>query len=79
MLQIIPNDKSLGKIQILYVEKLHNIKPWQGYNIKRGETIIGTASDLSQLGYPSGITPHIHFQMYSGGKRIDPTPFFNFD
>ena len=33
----------------------------------------------NDLLHPSGITPHIHFQLYSGGKRIDPNPFFNFD
>ncbi|MFI1772531.1 RHS repeat-associated core domain-containing protein [Thalassobellus citreus] len=81
MLQIFPSDTTLGieRIDILYVNRLNNIRPWVNYNITRGETVLGTAADLSGLGYPATITPHVHVQIHSGAEFINPTNFFNFD
>lgn len=36
--------------------------------------ILGYAQDISAR--YSGITPHVHIEVYQNGVRIDPTPFF---
>ena len=80
MVQIYPNANSLGikEIQILYVDKLHNVKDFQWYEMKGASTVLGTAADLSKLGYPENVTDHVHVQfLNSSGKKVNPQSFFN--
>lgn len=78
MVDILPFDKTLGidKVRILYVDALPNVRPHSPYNVVAGQTQIGTAANLNNLGYPRGISPHIHIEIFSNNKQIDPTPFF---
>ena len=77
MLEITPNDPNLGidRIRILYVDMPQGTAEWTPYNVNAGDNI-GNAANLVDLGYPPGITPHIHVEVFSGGQRVDPTPFF---
>jgi len=79
MVQIYPNSNSLGikEIQILYVNKLHNVKDYQWYEMKGASTVLGTAADLSKLGYSENVTDHVHLQfLNSSGKKVNPQSFF---
>ena len=77
MLEITPDTPILGveRIRILYVDMPQGVAEWTPYRVNAGDNI-GTAADLPALGYPQGITPHIHVEVFSGGQRVDPTPFF---
>jgi RHS repeat-associated protein len=63
------------KIRILYVNKPAGLAYGVAYQVRAG-SVIGTAANLSNLGYPSGITPHVHVQLRAGGRWINPTPYF---
>ncbi len=78
MIDITPSNSGTGieKVRILYVNIPAGVNAWSPYNVKAGKTLIGTAANLGDLGYPKEITPHIHVQVMVGGKWIDPTPYF---
>lgn len=78
MIDITPSNSTLGidKVRILYVNIPSGVNAWKKYNVTAGQTIIGTAANLGSLGYPKGITPHIHVQIMVKGNWVDPTPYF---
>lgn len=57
--------------KIMYINPVHQI----GEKFKKGE-VLCTAGDISSK-YGSGMTPHVHFELYKNGVLVDPTPFFN--
>jgi murein DD-endopeptidase MepM/ murein hydrolase activator NlpD len=84
IVDITPSDTSLGidKIRILYVDAPSGTKAWSSSSVTAGQ-VIGTATDLQTLTnfssgnlYSSGVTPHVHVQVYNGGNLVDPTPYF---
>jgi hypothetical protein len=78
MIDITPSDSAIEieKERILYVNIPSEINAWSPYTVIGGKTLIGTAANLGDLGYPKDITPHIHVQVMIGGKWVDPTPYF---
>jgi RHS repeat-associated protein len=78
MLDITPSNSVHGieQVRILYVNRPKSVNAWQSYDVVAGQTSIGTASNLVDLGYPNGITQHIHLQVRIGGEWVDPTPYF---
>ena len=58
------------QVKIFYVATEPHLAP--GLILSRGDAI-GTVQDLN-MRY-AGITPHVHFELWEGGVRIDPTPY----
>ena len=58
------------EIKYLYMKPATGI---MGRSVPKG-TVLGVAQSLQHL-YP-GITDHIHVEVWIGGERRDPTPFF---
>jgi RHS repeat-associated protein len=78
MIDIFPSDKSLNiqQIRMLYVNMPSNRKAYQKYDVQRGKTVVGTAASMVDLGYSSGMTPHVHIQVKQNNKWVNPTSFF---
>jgi hypothetical protein len=70
MVDITSSDASLGidKIRMLYVNMPSGVSAWQSYNVQAGQTVLGTAANMVNLGYPSGMTPHVHIQVMQNGQ-----------
>jgi murein DD-endopeptidase MepM/ murein hydrolase activator NlpD len=77
IVDITPTDSSLGidKIRMLYVDGAS--ADWVSQSVSAGQTI-GSSVNLQGLGYSSGVTPHVHVQVMSGGRWVDPSPYFGF-
>ena len=68
--QIRTNDGHL--VDVLYFARDTKIR--EGTAVIAGETVLGTAADLSKT-YGSEVPNHIHLQTWKGGRFRDPTPF----
>lgn len=77
MVDITPSDASLGisVVRMLYVDALPGTNAWAPYSVTAGVTVVGTSSNLQSLGYSSGVTPHVHFQIKVGGSWVNPANF----
>ena len=45
-------------------------------NFIGSENGVKISVDLTKLGYPKGITQHIHLQIRVNGEWVDPTEYF---
>ncbi|GAA6135173.1 hypothetical protein NBRC116188_19630 [Oceaniserpentilla sp. 4NH20-0058] len=84
IVDIVPSDNSLGidKIRMLYLEAPAGFTNWSSTNVKSGQTI-GSLTNINELVnfetgkvYSSGVTPHVHIQVYREGRLVNPTPYF---
>ncbi len=84
MVDIHPADKDLGfdTIRLIYVGQEPVSAPVSRQAVRAGAPI-GVAIDLQTLRnwetglpYPGGVTPHVHVEILSNGRQLDPTPWF---
>ena len=59
-------------VDVLYIAPDAKIR--EGTAVIAGQTVLGTAADLSKT-YGSEVPNHIHLQTRKGGRFRDPTPF----
>lgn len=78
LVDIYPEDKTLGieLVRILYVDPIDASNLNRSRVVTEGISEIGISVDLTKLGYPKGITQHIHLQIRVNGEWVDPTEYF---